>query len=352
MIGYVNELFGGFTETREIKGNEVVYVANDKDSDYANIRDEVGIFPMTFTAYYLVTGDEAEEKLDYLLTKSIQHLNYGQNRICYFLGDNGEIAALVTIFKNDESFIIEAFNWNAQTVEGILSENGVPFKKEDYSCILLEGRRAIEFIQESLETSVDYFVYQSHYELECCGQEVTVARTGYTGEYGYKLIGPATQIRQIWTHILPAHKDRVSGYAAFELCQYEIKQPSWELPYLQLSGNVFEIDYHWFVDFKKDIDYVGKDSLYNTKPAESAKSLIGAISESPVEVGADIKFQGEIVGKAVDGKFSLGLQKYITMLFVDKEYAHANITFQTSNDAKLTTASAPYVFPASWRVGR
>ena len=348
MLSYVNNLFGGFSETKEIKGEEVVNIANGKDSDYSRIRTDVGIFPMTFITYYKIIGDKAEETLDCLLTKSIQYLNYGQNRMCYFLNCSAEIDAFVTIYKNDDNFILEVFNWDAHTVENILSNNNVVIEKLDFKCILLEGVSAIDFITEELELSVDYFVYQSHQELDCFGKGITVARTGYTGEYGYKLIGETNSIKYIWGRILPKHKSKIVGYAAFEMCQYEIKQPFWELPYLSLSNNIFEIDYHWFVDFKKDINYIGKDSLYNTKSSDMPKKLIGALSDQEATIGSDVMLDDSVVGTVVDSRFSYGLQKYISMLFVDNKYAHANIPLQTTNEFSLTTVSAPYVFPSSW----
>ena len=350
MLKHVDNLFGGFSEIKEILGYDVVSIANDKDSDYAQIRKDVGILPMTFTSYYKVVGDDVEETLDYLLTKSIQYLNYGQNRMCYFLNNAGEVVALVTVYKNDENFIIEAFSWNGKAVEEILTDNNVPFEKLSFSCILLEGVRAIEFIADELDVIVDYFVYQSHYELDCFDKNIIVARTGYTGEYGYKLIGEIDAIEHIWEHILPNHKSKLVGYSAFEMCQYEIKQPFWELPYLALSRNIFEIDYHWFVDFKKDIDYVGRDALYNDKFEAATKKLVGALSEQEIAVSSDVVLEGMTVGQAVDSRLSPGLGKYITMLLVDIEYAHANIPMQTADGVELTTASAPYIFPSSWSV--
>lgn len=352
MLTHINSLFGGFGEIIDVKGNEVVAVANDEKADYVNIREDVGIFPMTFTSYFKIVGDEAEEILDGLLTKSVQYLNYGQNRLCYFLKENGDIAAFVTLYKNDESFIIETFNWDVQAVETILSKNSLSYDRLNYGCILLEGLKTVEFMTESMDLTVDYFVYQSHQDLDVFGKDVMVARTGYTGEFGYKIIGDTDAVKAIWENILPAHKSKIVGYKAFKMCHYEIKQPFWELPYLALSPNAFEVDYHWLVDFKKDIDYVGKDALLNIKFAEAAKRIIGALSDEAPAVGDDVLLEGEVIGKVVDSRLAYGLNKYLTMVFVEKEYAHANIQLDTAGGQRLATVSAPYIFPASWSAGR
>ncbi|MCL2286750.1 MAG: hypothetical protein FWC32_10370 [Firmicutes bacterium] len=352
MLTEINNLFGGFAELKEVKDSQVVAVASDKRVEYDNIRQDVGILPMTFTTYYKITGDEAEEILDNLLTKSVQYLNYGQNRLCYFLKESGDVAAFVTIYKNDENFFIETFNWDTQAVETIMHKNSLSFEKLNYSCILLEGLKTVEFMAEAMDITVDYFVYQSHQELECFGKDVTIARTGYTGEFGYKLIGNAEDILAIWKNLLPAHKSKIAGYNAFEMCHFEIKQPFWELPYLSLSSNAFEIDYHWLVDFKKDIDYVGKDALLNTKFAEASKRIIGSLSDAESPVGDDVMLEAEVIGKVVDSRLSYGLNKYITMIFISKDYAHVNVDLQTASGQMLHTVSAPYIFPASWTVNR
>ena len=352
MLTKLNDLFGGFTETKDVKGSQVVAVANDRKKDYANIREDVGILPMTFTTYYKIIGDEAEEVLDYLLTKSVLYLNYGQNRLCCFLDEAGEIAAFVTLYKNDESFIVEVFNWNTEVVEKIFQDNDVSFDKLGYSCILLEGLKTIEFMTDAMELTVDYFVYQSHQEVDCYGKEIIIARTGYTGEFGYKIIGDEESILHIWENLLPEHKDKVAGYDAFEMCQYEIKQPFWELPYLSVSNNSFEVDYHWLVDFKKDTDYIGKDALLNTKFPEASQKIIGILADKESKVGDDVILDGEVIGKVIDSRFGYGLQKVITMLLVQKEYAHANVELETADGEKLLSVSAPYLFPGSWTVDR
>jgi glycine cleavage system aminomethyltransferase T len=348
MNDYLNELCGEFAEIRKIRGIDVVYVASDMSADYANIRQKVGLFPFDIVSYWKIAGDDAEETLDSLLTKSIQYLNYGQNRMCYFLTDAGEIAAMITIYKNDDTFIIEAFKWDEDVVAAILNNHQILFEKLDYGCILLEGASAVEFMTDEMGLAVDYFVYQSHQDLECFDEEVIVARTGYTGEYGYKVIGDREAIKKIWANLLPENKESVAGYAAFELCQYEIKQPFWELPYQALSKNIFETDYQWLIDFKKDSNYVGKDALYSIQAEQVNRKLIGAVSETEIKVGIDLFLESEKIGSVIDSRYSIGAQKYLSLIFVDQTYAHANIPLTSGNGELLTTVSAPYVYPASW----
>jgi aminomethyltransferase len=348
MLSYVTELFEGDAEIKSVKGNDVLFFAHGIETDYVKLRHGTGMFPLTFMSYLKIIGDDSDELLDALLTKSVQYLNYGQNRMCYVLSELGEIDAFITLYKNDDHYLIEVFDWQLSKLGSRLTEAHILFERLNYCCILFEGVSAIDFIMEDLELPVDYFVYQSHQGVECLGQDIMVARTGYTGEYGYKFIGKAESIKAIWGQLLPRHSDKLTGYAALELCQYEIKQPFWELPYLALSTNIFELDYHWLVDFKKDIDYSGKRALYEVKAAKASRELIGALSESISEIGATVLLDGETIGKVVDSRLSLGLNKYLTLLFLEKEYAHANIPLQTSGGEKLLTVSAPYVYPSSW----
>jgi glycine cleavage system aminomethyltransferase T len=352
MIDYLNELSGGFAALKKVKGYDVVDIANDERADYDAIRKGVGIFPFTFVSFFQVGSDDYEEKLDGLLTKSIQYLNYGQNRTCYILNDQGDIDAMVTVYKNDEDYYLEVFSWDEEKVAQVLADSDVVYEKRDFSCILLEGATTVEFIAEVLDLTVDYFVYQSHQEVDCFGQDIIVARTGYTGEYGYKLIGRSDVIKDIWSHILPAHKDKISGYTAFSLCQYEIKQPTWELPYLEINKNIFEIDYQWLVDFKKDIDYVGKEALYSDRSQSVSSGTIGALGDKALEVGTAVLLEGERIGEVIDSKFSYGLDTYIHILLVNKEYAQANIPLQTEAGDEIATTSAPYVLPASWTAAK
>jgi len=106
------------------------------------------------------------------------------------------------------------------------------------------------------------------------------------------------------------------------------------------------------VDFKKDTDYIGKDALLSTKFAEASKRIVGGLSDAESPVGDDVMLEGEVIGKVVDSRLSYGLGKFITMVLVDKDYAHTNINLETTSGQKFTTVSAPYIFPASWTADR
>lgn len=333
----------------QMQGYDVIRSMGNDTSEYETIRNSVGIFPMSVVKYIRVTGDEAEEALDQLVSKSVTYLNSGNNKMCYFLDQDGNIKAMVTIYKNDEDILIETFSWQYDEVMNLLQECNP--EAVDYSCILFEGPKVMQFFEDVFDTSVDYFIFQTHNEVEYNDDTFIVARTGYTGEYGYKMLGKTEAINNVMQTLVNEHSELLVGYNALKLTMYELKQESWELPYLNFSNNMFELDYQWLVDFKKESDYTGKESLFNKLSKEVTKNVVGAECEQDVKVGSNVSFEGNVVGQVIESAYAPGLGKYIVMLMLDKNYAQSNIEMQTE-ECSLKTISAPYVVPSSWKIGR
>jgi aminomethyltransferase len=350
MIELFNEKYPGKLSCKFVKGIEVIADFSGLNSDYNKIRNDVGLLPLTFTDYFKIPGDAGEELIDVLFTKSIEFLNYNQNRLGYFLNDSGEPTAMVTVYKNEDHLLVETFSWDTDNVKKLFELYQVEYQLLDLSGILLEGPKATDFMVNQLNLEVDYFVYQSHQEIEYSGQSILVARAGYCGEYGYKIIGGFDVINVMLLDMLHKYPEKFAGYDAFKLCQYEIKQPFWELPYLEVSSNIFETDYQWLIDFKKDIEFKGKNTLCQEKFANAKRWIIGAICDEQASAGDSVNLGDKKIGIVIECEYSLSLKRYITMLFLDKEYAHANLSLTTGSNIHMKTASAPYVLPTSWNV--
>ena len=349
MLSIVKNIFGEDSiQTGLINGTEVI--EGTSNDGYACIRGQVGYTPFTFVKYIKLSED-CGETLDGLVTKNITFMNDGQNLSCYFLTDEGNIDCYVSVYKNEDEIVLEVYDWDYSKVKEILSDAGCDFTEVDLYCILMEGPESKQLLLDLFDVDIDYVSFQNHEYFDCAGDDILIARTGYTGEFGYKMLGNKQQIENVLNKLAEAKKDNLVGVKALKQCMMEVKQPDFALSYTKFSSNIFEIDYQWIVDFKKDTDYKGKEALYKKVAASISKNTICALSKVNLEVGAEVKVDEDVIGQVIDCQYSKKLDKYIVALLIDKKYAQVGFEYSVNGES-VNTVSAPYIVPKSWTVGK
>ena len=128
--------------------------------------------------------------------------------------------------------------------------------------------------------------------------------------------------------------------------RFEVGQPI-EAIYQQEDYSLYELGYSWNLDFTKE-EFKGREALLDSIEKTNLKS-VGFKTSEEVAYGTPVLFDGEIVGKVcwtADQKGSL--DSYLGLMIVDKNYAHAGVSFVTDNEVVLQTLSSPYRIPESW----
>ncbi|MFP5371683.1 MAG: glycine cleavage T C-terminal barrel domain-containing protein, partial [Actinomycetes bacterium] len=153
------------------------------------------------------------------------------------------------------------------------------------------------------------------------GAEVTVCRTGYTGEHGYELLVAAERAGELWDAVLEAGQDlgiRPCGLGARDTLRTEMGYP---LHGHELSRDITpnQARAGWAVGWKKPA-FWGRAALLAEKEAGPARLLWGLRAEGrgiPRPGMAVLGPDGDRVGEVTSGTFSPTLRTGIALALLD-----------------------------------
>ena len=153
--------------------------------------------------------------------------------------------------------------------------------------------------------------------------EIRVARTGYTGEEGYELFGPATHLELLWNQLLAAGQAyglKPCGLGARDTLRTEMGYPLYGHE-LDETTSPIEAGLGFFVALEKG-EFVGRDHLLRQKQEGTSKkcvALVMAEPSPPPRPGYPIWLSpsaSEAIGKVVSGTQSPSLGKGIGLGYV------------------------------------
>ncbi len=145
--------------------------------------------------------------------------------------DGGTVDDLIAYLRSDfEVFLIP----NAANTAAVVAKlqaaapEGIEVTDlhRDYAVLAIQGPLSDEVLQ-SLDLPVDH-EYMSFADAQIAGKDVTVCRTGYTGERGYELVVPADDALDVWDAVIAAGEPfgiRACGLGARDTLRTEMGYP-------------------------------------------------------------------------------------------------------------------------------
>jgi aminomethyltransferase len=151
--------------------------------------------------------------------------------------------------------------------------------------------------------------------------EVTVCRTGYTGEHGYELLVDAERAGELWDAVLEAGQDlgiRRCGLGARDTLRTELGYP---LHGHELSRDITPVQARagWAVGWKKSA-FWGREALTVEKEVGPARLLWGLKSTGrgiPRPGMAVLDASGTAIGEVTSGTFSPTLRTGVALALLD-----------------------------------
>ncbi|SIQ06669.1 glycine dehydrogenase (decarboxylating) alpha subunit /glycine dehydrogenase (decarboxylating) beta subunit [Alkalispirochaeta americana] len=173
--------------------------------EHQTTRSSAGLFDISHMTRFVVTGADAGEKLDRLLTARVSALSSGSSTYGLLCDEEGGIIDDLFVYRRDEktepSFLLVG---NAsRRAEDTAWLNRHLDSWEDHSdqtgMIALQGPRAEAILARFLpRTDISGIArFGCHRE-----GDLIIARTGYTGEDGFEIILPRDQAPSLWKDLL------------------------------------------------------------------------------------------------------------------------------------------------------
>jgi len=178
--------------------------------------------------------------------------------------------------------------------------------------------------------------------------ELMVARTGYTGEDGFEIGVPASQVEALW-NALAAAGVKPAGLGARDTLRLEAGM---NLYGQDMDDNVSPLDagLAWTVDLNAERDFIGKSALQKNGQTQQFVGLIlrekGGILRAHQKVVAASGNAGEITS----GTFSPSMQQAIALARVPADVAIGDTVHVEIRDKKLAASVVKLPFVRNGKI--
>ena len=346
--------FSGWSMPIEYAGGGVL-------AEHAAVRGGVGLFDVSHLGTGSVRGPGAAEFLDRCLTNDLSRIGPGQAQYSLCCQEDGGVVDDLIVYRHgDDDVLLVPNAANAAEVLARLADaapSGVTVtdRHTDVALLAVQGPRSLQVLEllgMPGELSYMSFVTGSG----AGGAEVTVCRTGYTGEHGYELLVAAERAGELWDALLEAGQDlgiRPCGLGARDTLRTEMGYP---LHGHELSRDITPVQARagWAVGWGKPA-FWGREALLAEKGAGPVRLLRGLRAtgrQSPRPGMTVLGRDGAGVGTVTSGTFSPTLGVGLALALIDSAAGVADgdeLTVDVRGRALPVEVARPPFVPAHVR---
>ncbi|MBP9674004.1 MAG: glycine cleavage system aminomethyltransferase GcvT [Bacteriovoracaceae bacterium] len=317
------------SEHLALKARMVPFAGWEMPVQYTSVKEEAlavrkncGVFDVSHMGEFWIEGEEAQNFIDFMVTNDITSAPEKKAIYSPLCRENGTVIDDLIVYKiNSKRFLIcvnasnieKDWNWFQSHVKNF--NCSLSNKSEETSLLALQGPLAEKIMLdvgfEDIKTLAYYEVAETMWEK----QNVTLARTGYTGEDGFEIFSSHNVIKKIWDLFLKLGV-RPCGLAARDLLRTEVCYPLYGH---EIHDEVTPLDsaLKWTVKLQKE-KFLGKSALekYHPKYQLVKLSLEKGIPRDGYMVENS---QGLTIGKVTSGTLSVVIEKGIALAHIEKD---------------------------------
>ena len=311
------------------------YTKHGVINEYNACREKAVVIDLSSLRKFEILGPDAEELMNYTLTRNVKKLSVGQivySAMCYENGMMFDDGTLLRLSENGFRWVCGdeyAGEWLKEHAKKNSFKVHIKNSTDQISNISLQGPNSRKILEKIIFTpptqptiaELQWFRFTICRLEELNGVPLIVSRTGYTGELGYEIWVHPTDAPKLWDKVMEAGKDEgliPAGFGALDLLRIEAG--------LILFGNEFDGQQDPFesgigftVPLKTKTDnFIGKENLIKRKETPQ-KKLVGLelIGKEKANHGDCVHIGRSQVGVVTSGCISPNLNKNIALCRID-----------------------------------
>ena len=291
------------------------------------IRKDAGMFDVSHMTIVDMKGDKVKAFLQKLLANDVAKLkNKGKALYSCMLNENGGVIDdLITYYINDTFYRTVV---NASTREKDLAwinkqaeVFGVEVtERNDYAMIAVQGPNARVKAHQALgDDAEEKLSDMAPFYIRDYG-DMSVARTGYTGEDGYEIMLPEKDASALWTCLLEAEV-KPCGLGARDTLRLEAGMNLYGSD-MDETISPLEAGLNWTVAWEPaERNFIGRKAIEKQKQQGPARKLVGLVLEGKgvLRNHQKVMENGIEKGEVTSGSFSPTLSKAIAFARVAKD---------------------------------
>ncbi len=295
-------------------------------AEHQSVRERVGLFDVSHLGKVLVRGPGAVEFLNSTLSNDLTRIGPGNAQYTLCCNESGGVVDdLLVYLRTPEDLLLVPNAANTADVVQLLAQSAptgvqVISAHSDLGVLALQGPFADQILT-ALGIAVD-LAYLGFTDLRWRNGPLMVARTGYTGEFGYELIVPWAATGALWDALAAAVTQvggQLVGLGARDTLRTEMGYP---LHGQDLAADISPVQAQlsWAVGWKK-AQFWGRAALLAQREAATGQQLWGllpsgrGVPRAKCEVRAA---NGQALGQTTSGTFSPTLRQGIALALLDR----------------------------------
>lgn len=301
-------------------------------AEHGAVRERVGIFDVSHLGKISITGKGALAFLNQIVTNDLDAIQSSQAQYTLLLDETGGVIDDMIAYRvsDQEIFLIPNASNSSRVFEVIAAKAArdinVSNLHTEFSVMAVQGPSARALLATiGIEVPLD-LDYMSFSRIRYEDQEITICRTGYTGELGFELVAPVANAysERLWMALvqaLPQFDGRVAGLGARDTLRSEMGY-ALHGHELSLTINPFEAGVGWAVAMNKP-SFLGKEALGQIKENGVKRKLVALVANDRTipRAGMNVSYQSNVAGIVTSGTFSPTLRKGIALALVEGEEA-------------------------------
>ena len=340
LLGAQKALGGQFAE---VFGWTMARAFGDPTAEYQAVRERAGLIDLSYLGVLKVSGQEATQFLNGLVTNDVKTLAEHQGVRAAFLTGHGKARGLCHVLRRQDDFLI--IN-DPQTHEKIFKyifpfSYAGDFRVEDVSdqfrTLSVQGPKATAVLKEISFEPVPALAEYAWAETMIGGHHVIVLRTSHTGESGFDILVPDSGVQDIWDFMLlkgAFHGLAPVGLDALNPLRIEAGIPTYGVD-ADETNMMLEIGLTDAVSFTKGC-YTGQEAVaMATYRGHISKKLSGLLIEGErvPAVGSKVSKDGKDIGYVTSAITSPVLGRIIALAYIKYGYFEAGNDVQVVDDA-------------------
>ncbi|KAG1469302.1 hypothetical protein G6F56_003330 [Rhizopus delemar] len=298
-------------------------------ASHVHTRQKASIFDVSHMLQSRITGKDRNKFFEKLVVADLHQLPIGQGTLSLFTNEQGGIIDDTIVMQQENSLYVVSNAACADKDTAHIQHHLREFQNQggeaefniirDHSLIAIQGPSAAAALETLIDKDLKDFSFMHGRHLDIAGIPCHVARSGYTGEDGFELSVPTSEIVRI-TEKLLSHPDvQLAGLGARDSLRLEAG--------LCLYGNDLddtttpvEAGLTWTIpkSRRETGGFLGAEHILPQIKGGVSRRRVGLLVEgAPARGGAEIlDKEGQVIGKVTSGCPGPSIKKNIAMGYV------------------------------------
>lgn len=296
-------------------------------AEHMAVREAAGLFDICHMGQIFFRGPKALEALNMLLTNDYTSLKTGSARYANMLNEEGGILDDVIVYRLDEEEYMVAVNagtkekdyrWMTEHSYGAEIEQVF----DSMGSLALQGPKSKEVLLKLTDEEklpVKYYTIKKDSEIR--GIPCMIARTGYTGEFGYEIYASRDRMVELWNLILEAGQEEGAlpiGLGARDTLRLEAGMPLYGN---DLTEEITPLEAGLTYGIKMEkAEFIGKKALLEKGEPRIRRVGLKVVGRGIVREHQDLYYNEEKVGSTTSGTYAPYLKQSVALAYVNAEH--------------------------------